>query len=96
MKIKSIKIGIRDTGGLFSKVDDVAIIIKTKSGVHRQVDVYVRGKVLYASIGSGFVSLSTATYQSTSSTSYKWVEFIPLNNKEFEYVEPPVGFLELP
>lgn len=95
MKTKSVKVGIKDTGGLFSKVDDVAVIIKTKTGIHKQVDVYVRDKVLYASISSGFVSLSSATYKSTSSTAYKWVEFIPLNNKEFEYVEPSVGFLEL-
>jgi hypothetical protein len=93
MKTKKVKVIISSTGGLFTKVDNVTVIIESKSGIQKQVDVYVRANTLYASIGGGFVSLSASKY--TSSTSYKWVELVPLNNHEFYYVAPQVGYLQL-
>lgn len=88
---------VRDTGGLFVKVDDVVVIIESKSGIQKQVDIYSRGVTLYASIGSGFVALASAigSRKGTSSTGYKWIEIVPLNNVGFEYSEPRVGYLEL-
>lgn len=91
MKSKTIKIKVENTDGLFYKVDDVAVIIRTKAGIQKQVDVYTRGRVLYASIGNGFIALSSN--KGTSSTSYKWVELVPLNNNEFEYIEPHCGYI---
>jgi len=95
MKNKIVQ--VRDTCGLFVKVDDVAVIIVSKSGIQKQVDIYSRKNVLYASVGSGFVALSSSigSRNGTSSTSYKWIEIVPLDNNGFEYLEPRVGYLEL-
>ncbi len=93
MKPEKVKVNIKDTGGLFTKVDGVAIIIISSSGIEKQVDAYSRGGVIYAAISGGFVSL--AKNKATSSQSYKWVEFVPLNNNTFEYIKPHFGYLEL-
>lgn len=88
---------VRDTSGLFVKVDDVAVIIESKSGIQKQVSIYSRKNVLYASVGGGFVGLqsSKGSRKGTSSTSYKWIEIVPLDNTGFEYKEPRVGYLEI-
>lgn len=95
--MKTKLVTVRDTSGLFVKVDDVAVIVESKSGIQKQVPIYSRKSVLYASIGSGFVALSSSqgNRKGTSSTSYKWIEIIPLDNAGFEYMEPTVGYLEL-
>ena len=93
MKSEIVTIQISDTEGTFKKVDSVVIIIRSKQGIKSQRDVYSRGKTLYASIGSGFVSLSHNG--GTSSTSYTWSQLVPTDNKEFSYMMPHFGYLEL-
>lgn len=93
----AVKVKIENTQGGFVKIDDVAIIIESKSGIQKQAAMYSRGNTLYASLGSGFVALSSSkgSKKGTSSPGYKWIEIIPLNNECFEYSEPRVGYLGL-
>lgn len=76
----------------FEKVDGLQVIVEA-SGVYRQVDVYKKSGVLYASQGSGFVTLKQNN--STSKLSMRWIDFVLTDDVVFTYKMSPVGFIEV-
>lgn len=69
---------------LFSKITDAQCVLKTRGGVYRQVDVYRRGRHLFAKYAGGFIALRRDNMTSHPHVRWEYIDGVEFTEGDGE------------